>query len=115
MVLDWLRRVLGGRLAPPLGWWGWPITWLCDVDDYHGRNHPWYRGHLIAHFFPAIGVYWVGWMLLRGHVWPLPLLHALLWEGHQEHTPSPGQPLWMHVYDVLIAVAGIAVAALVFR
>jgi hypothetical protein len=40
--------------------------------------------------------------------WALAL--GALWEGIQEHLPSPGQPLWQHVWDMAFYALGAGLA-----
>ena len=87
---------------PPLGWFGWPFT-LFGFPDYHGPDHPWYRGHLVAHAGMAAFFTFIAWC---DHpvAWGIGI--GVLWEGIQEHLPSPGQPFWMHAWDALFYALG---------
>lgn len=94
--------------VPPFGWLGWPFTLLPGVVDFHGADHPWHRGHLVAH--TGMGAYFCCCAWLDHPVaWSL-FAFGVLWEGVQEHLPSPGQPSWQHVWDMAFYALGAGLA-----
>jgi hypothetical protein len=88
---------------PPLGWVGWPFT-LFGFPDFHGPTHPWYRGHLVAH--TAMGAFFCLAAWVDHPIWWAVAVIGALWEGVQEHLPSPGQPSWQHVWDFAFYMLG---------
>lgn len=91
-------------LWPPRDWW-------------FGR-HVWYRTHVVAHFGHGALFYAVGWGLAWAFgiavTWTGPAAFALFmvvyWEAWQREV-WPNMPLYSNLWDTVLGMAGIAVAA----